>query len=128
MAEVKNFQSKSARKKYRKGLVRGYIANKAGEIKEGFESRSQFYRTLRIKKQNRHRVAAALGRIAPEIDELRGMVERWSRRSSYPDQDLVDTAVRQLNRVSREAAANAAEYRTFAHQRIYYRKDAVTAA
>jgi hypothetical protein len=125
--KVQNFQSKSERKKYRKGLVQGYIANKAVEVREGVTSRAEFYRTLRVKKQNRHRVAAELLRLGPEINELRVAVERFHQRCSYTDSDYVESAVRLLNKAQRTAEENAYEYRQFAYQRIYYRKDAVPA-
>lgn len=124
MAKVRNFESKSARKARRKSIVRAYLANKVADVQVSAQKRGEFYRQLRMMKMNRHRAAAAIRQLGPAVEELKAQVIQWGRRSDYADADYVDTAVRLLNKASRDATENAAEYANFAQERIYYRKDA----
>lgn len=120
---VKVFSSKSARKAYRKAAsARVVSANYRADRAIYKETKQQFYRRLRMVKQNRHRVAREMHELAGLIGDLRRELVRTEHRCPAVDPTLVAAAVRLVGRAERTADVLAGQYREFAHKRILFQK------
>lgn len=122
-----NFMPKRQRKAVRRGMVRGYLANKVADRQAAREDRAEFYRNLRQIKLHRRVIARQMWLLASSVAGLRSQVRRIE--VLYPEIDIrfveeVEGAIR-VAELAVQAAAS--EFYAFSRARIYYSEDLVRA-
>jgi len=116
-----NFRSKSERKRVRKGLIQGYLANKVADAKIQFRERQAFYRRLREIKLARRDIARDLHVLAELVADAQRAVRRLIDRAPRgEDTSMEEEALRLLLAARTSAEVIAGEYAAFARRRIYY--------
>lgn len=115
-----NFLPKRERKRIRKSMVRGYVANKVSDARIGAKERAEFYRNLRQLKMRRRKIASEMAVLADMVSGLRREVSRTGDRSRNVDIRFVDEA-HDLAKVAESSVGAAAdEFHTFSRARVWF--------
>ena len=128
-----NFLPKSQRKQVRKGMVRAYLANKVSEVRQEQENRAEFYRNLRVLKQNRQIIAREMAKLCEMVNGLKGVTVRVNDRLQFIRfrGDEAQSFIRELQAAADDADAAmchatiiavvaAQEFAVFSKKRVYY--------
>ena len=117
---VPGYQSKRARKAYRKGLVRGYVGNTYANWRTEAQTRAEFHRRLRMMKQRRRQIAVEFAHLAQVLDglsrEVSHCADRLTRLQAHYVYDALDTV-----RLARRSVSTASDdCWAFARAKIFY--------
>ncbi len=115
-----NFLPKRERKAIRKGLVRGYVANKVADARLGAAQRAEFYRNLRQIKLRRIEIAKNFQHLADRLISLYEREQRLEDQVGGIDIKLLDEAIDAVAAAWKAVNEAASEFASFARQRVYY--------
>jgi hypothetical protein len=124
-----NFETKSARKAKRKGMVRralnvrGAISNAISEAKLERRKRIEFYRKVRLMKDRRRRIAANLASLVTLVDGMEREVVQVGDRIAGVDGSYLGEAYGKTKEARGSLAAYAEDWHAFSRARIYYYRD-----
>jgi hypothetical protein len=115
-----NFQSKSVRKRIRRGMIRGYVGNKVADARVASRERAEFYRNLRQMKMRRRKIAAEMAVLAEMMTGLRREIGRVGDRNRNVDMRYVEEALMLAKTADSSVSTAAAEFYAFSRRRIYF--------
>lgn len=123
-----NFGSKRERKAYRKSL-RSMIANKVIDKQLDHKEKQAYYRTLRLVKIRRRKIADAFRVLVEYLAALERTVNRVHTRAPAANPAVVDAAVRLVAQAVKAADETAGQFEAFSRKSVLrYRTDGKKAA
>ena len=128
-AKDANFETKSERKKRRKGMirgalnVRGAISNAISDAKLERRRRIEFYRKVRLMKERRHRIANNLAVLVSLVEGMEREVVQAGDRITGIDCSYLGEAYGKTKEARAALGAYAEDWAAFARARIYYYRD-----
>lgn len=118
-----NFESKSARKRRRKGLIRGHVANAVNEAKLNRQAKIEFYRKVRLMKERRRRIAHELALVATLVGGMEREVVQVGDRIKGVDGSYLGEAFGKTKDARASVSAFAEDWHSFSRARIFYYKN-----
>jgi len=128
-----NFQSKSERKRIRKGLIRAYVSNKVADARTAAQSRADFYRRLRQMKERRINIAQQMAVLSSMVEAasskastIPALIDNIDAKTAAQKKvvnDLyrsADETVSVGHQAAKSVSGAAEEMAAFAKRRIYY--------